>query len=289
MDIPPPLRWMEQDPAAREWLRTVPGLLERCKSRWGLTLGPLFPTCHVSWTCPATRVGGDAVVLKLQFPHPETEHEADALRHWSGNGAVRLLDHAPELHALLIERCEPGDHLSTRPDEESLEVILDLLRCLSVPADRPFRTLTFEAAEWSDEIPLAYERTGRPFERRLVDAALEALAVLPASQSETVLLHQDLHAHNVLAAGQGRWLAIDPKPLVGERAFALAPVIRSNEMGLSRDAVIRRLRQGSQSLGLDLERARGWAIGQTVAWAFTNEGAIARHVETARWLLEDAG
>jgi streptomycin 6-kinase len=289
MDIPPPLRWMEQDQAAREWLSTVPGLLERCASRWGLSLGPPFPTCHVSWTCPATRAGGDTVVLKLQFPHPEAEHEADALRHWSGNGAVRLLDHAPELHALLIERCEPGDHLSTRPGEEALEVILDLLRRLSVSASRPFKTLTVEAAEWSDEIPRAYERTGRPFEMRVVDAALEALAVLPGSQRETVLLHQDLHADNVLAAGQGRWLAIDPKPLVGERAFALAPVIRSTELGHSREAVIRRLRHGSRSLGLDLERVRGWAIAQTVAWAFTHQSAIIRHVETARWLLEDAG
>ena len=31
--------------------------------------------------------------------------------------------------------------------------------------------------------------------------------------------------------------------------------------------------------------ARGWAIGQTVAWSF-GSGHQSRHVETARWLLE---
>ena len=49
-------------------------------------------------------------MLKLQFPHREVEHEAEALRRWDGDGAVRLLDVAPEHHALLLERAEPGTH-----------------------------------------------------------------------------------------------------------------------------------------------------------------------------------
>ena len=38
---------------------------------------------------------------------------AEALRRWDGDGAVRLLDHDDEHHALLLERLEPGQHLST--------------------------------------------------------------------------------------------------------------------------------------------------------------------------------
>jgi streptomycin 6-kinase len=37
-------------------------------------------------------------------------------------------------------------------------------------------------------------------------------------------------------------------------------------------------------LGLDRERARGWTIGQTVAWGLGHE----RHLDVARWLLEAA-
>ena len=39
-------------------------------------------------------------------------------------------------------------------------------------------------------------------------------------------------------------------------------------------------------LGLDRERARGWAFAQTVAWAFDENKAIVRHVDTARWLID---
>jgi streptomycin 6-kinase len=42
-----------------------------------------------------------------------------------------------------------------------------------------------------------------------------------------VLVNQDLHADNILRAEREPWLAIDPKPLLGEREFGLAPVIRA--------------------------------------------------------------
>ena len=89
-------------------------------------------------------------------------------------------------------------------------------------------------------------------------AALEELA---PTQGEQVLIHQDLHADNVLAAQREPWLVIDPKPLVGEREFSLAPIIRSVELGHSRRAVVERLDRLSSELGLDRERARGWATG----------------------------
>jgi streptomycin 6-kinase len=98
-----------------------------------------------------------------------------------------------------------------------------------------------------------------------------------------VLLHQDLHGGNVLAAGREPWLAIDPKPLVGEREFAVAPIVRSPELGHSRRAVVGRLDRLTSDLGLERDRARGWTIGQTVAWAV--DGGR-EHVEVVQWLLE---
>ena len=98
-------------------------------------------------------------------------------------------------------------------------------------------------------------------------------------------MHQDLHGGNVLAAEREHWLVIDPKPLIGEREFGLAPIIRSPELGHSEREVVGRLDRLSSELGLDRERARGWALGQTIAWSFNGE-FHRRHVETARWLLE---
>ena len=130
-----------------------------------------------------------------------------------------------------------------------------------------------------------WEQRGRPFERRLLDAALDALKSLPATQGEPVLLHQDLHGDNVLAAQREPWLVIDPKPLVGEREFGLAPIIRSRELGHSRRAVLGRLDRLTSELGLDRERSRGWAIAATIAWAF-DPAVLDTHVEAARWLLD---
>jgi streptomycin 6-kinase len=130
-----------------------------------------------------------------------------------------------------------------------------------------------------------WEGAGRPFEESLLDAVVATLEELAATQGELVLLHQDLHADNVLAAEREPWLLIDPKPLVGEREFGLAPIIRSFELGLSERDVVGRLDQLSSELGLDRERARGWAIGQTIAWSFGSEFHLS-HLETARWLLQ---
>jgi streptomycin 6-kinase len=113
------------------------------------------------------------------------------------------------------------------------------------------------------------------------------LRELAPSQGEQVLVHQDLHAENVLAAEREPWLVIDPKPLAAEREFSVAPIVRSFELGHSRRDALYRLDRLTAELGLDRERARGWTIAQTVAWS-AGGGAVEAHMETVEWLLEDA-
>jgi len=38
-------------------------------------------------------------------------------------------------------------------------------------------------------------------------------------------------------------------------------------------------------LGLDRDRARGWTIGQTIAWAMDDDPP-SEHLDVVRWLLE---
>jgi streptomycin 6-kinase len=118
----------------------------------------------------------------------------------------------------------------------------------------------------------------------LFEAALENLATLRDSQGPPVLLHQDLHGDNVLRAAREPWLVIDPKPLVGDREFSLSPIIRSRELGDTRQSMIARLDKLSNELGLNRERARLWTFAQTLAWAFEGDRVLADHVEAARWL-----
>jgi streptomycin 6-kinase len=233
----PGLSWAEKTAEGRAWLERLPQLTEECAAHWELELGPPFPYAYASLAAPARRPDGAEAVLKICFPHRESEHEGDALALWAGNGAVRLLAHDRERWALLLERCRPGTSLGEMDADAALEVFAALLPRLWVPADEPFRPLAEESGWWAESLEGSWERAGRPFDRKLLDAALEALAELPVSHGEQVLLHQDLHAGNVLRAEREPWLVIDPKPLVGEREFSLAPIIRSVELGHSELAV----------------------------------------------------
>lgn len=225
------------------------------------------------------------VVVKIQWPHRESEHEAEALAAWAGEGAVELLDHDADAHAMLLERCLPGSHLSTLDGDEALDVLIGLLPRLWVPIDAPIRTLSEEATWWHENLEEWSARAGDPFSEPLLSAALYAMKELPATQGEQVLLHQDLHPDNVLAASREPWLAIDPKPLVGEREFSVAPIVRAYELDHDEGSVRGRLERLTAELGLDRERARLWAIAQTVAWAVDAGEADAWHVRTAEWLL----
>lgn len=261
-------------------------VLRESAARWSLSIGDPYTDSSVSLVVPVRRPDGERAVLKIQFPHPESDHEAEALRRWDGDGAIRLLDEDREQHALLLERCVPGRHLATIDSGEVLAVLIGLMPRLALPAAEPFTALSDEARRWANGLEDQWERAGCPFERSIVDAATDMLRDLAHGDVPSVLLHQDLHPDNVLAAQREPWLVIDPKPLVGDAAFAVAPIVRANELGHSSEAVLGRLDRLTTELGLDRHRARGWAVGQTLAWAFEGGLVIPEHVETARWLLQ---
>jgi streptomycin 6-kinase len=285
-ETPPALKWLERSDEGRAWLQYLPARVAACVQTWKLELEPPYPQSFVSIVFPARRADGSKAVLKVQYTHPESDYEEEALRLWNGEGAVRLFGYDPGHHALLIERCEPGVHLSAAGADEALQVLAGLLPRLWIKAGKPFRSLQDEAAGWLKDLPQSWDRAGRPFEAALLDVTLESLEWLCRTQGEQVLIHQDLHGDNVLRAEREPWLVIDPKPLTGEKEFSLAPVIRSYEFGHSRAEVVHRLDKLTSDLHLDRERSRLWALAQTLAWAFEGSVAYDEHIETARWLWQ---
>src|SRR5262249_15154675 len=205
-------------------LERLPRLVAECAELWGLDPGPAFADSNVSWVAPAKLADGREAVLKLSVPEPESEHESDALAFWAGEGAARLLGHDAERWALLVERCVPGTSLWSLPDEEEANrLAAGVLRRLwrVPPPDHPFRPLAVDASGWSEELRAEWRDAGEPFERSLVEQASALARELAESQGELVVVHQDFHGGNVLLAERG-WLAIDPKPLLGEREFDTA-------------------------------------------------------------------
>ncbi|MEV6368335.1 aminoglycoside phosphotransferase family protein [Micromonospora musae] len=286
LPIPEQLNWVRRTPVGRAWLAELPDRVAACVDRWSLRVGPPFPYAFASLALPAELPDGTPVVLKLQYPDSESEHEAAALARWSGAGAVRLLGHDPGRRALLVERAVPGTPLHELPAEAALDVTVALFPRLCVPAAGPFTSLAEEAAGWAERLPGRWERANRPYERRLLDTALGLLAELAPSQGEQVLVNQDLHGGNVLRATREPWLVIDPKPLVGEREFAVAPVVRDVALGHSPAAARHRLDRLAIELGLDRDRARGWTVAQTLAWSISDGAVFPDQVDVVRWLLD---
>ena len=248
------LAWLRHAPGGREWLDALPELISAIASEWSLTLGEPYPAAHISFAVPVQRGDGTDAVLKVQFPHRECEHEAEALRRWDGNGAVALLDNDADRHALLLEQCDPGTHLANLDGPAALDVLVGLVPWLWLPADDPFDSLADEAAMWIEH--LGDQRRSGGVAADLVEVAIGLLRELGPSQPESVLLHQDLHSDNVLAASREAWVVIDPKPLTGERAFSVAPIVRSIELGDTRRHVLYRLDRLCADLELDRDRAR---------------------------------
>ena len=253
-----------------EWLADLPRLVAECAEQWELEPETPFESPH-SLVVPAGET-----VLKLNAPsHVEAEHEADALELWAGRGAIRLLARDDERRALLVERCRPGTHLG---DGVGHEIALGLLERLSLeaPEEHVFRLLAAEAARWVEEVPERWERAGRPFERSLLEEALDVFASVDSGAR--TLVNQDLHGANVLRSTREPWLVIDPKPLVGEPELAGVGLLRNAES--ARD--IHQWLDGLAGLGLDRDRLRGWGLAHALAWG-TDEAGV-----WAEWSIEAA-
>ncbi|GAA3001839.1 aminoglycoside phosphotransferase family protein [Actinokineospora diospyrosa] len=261
--------YAKQSPEHLPWLSALPTLATAMLDHWDLR--PDGPARHgmVALVIPATRADGTPAVLKLQPSDEENDGEHLALRHWSGNSAVRLLDHHTPTGAMLLERLDAASPLSALPADKAISVIADLLSHLHVPAPPGIRTLTGIATAMLAERPLL-DRLTTAADRALAHACADALADVVTEPGDT-LLHWDLHYDNVLAGDRAPWLAIDPKPISGHPAFDLMPSLDNAVT----DVVSLRYRFDLLTEVLTLDRA--------VAAAWT----LARALQNTLWSIHD--
>ncbi len=286
-NLPGGLSWLRTREYGGTWLNGLDPCLRSCVTRWGLALGHPIWGGTTSLVVDVCLSDGTPAVLKIQYADRECEHEAAALKVWSGDGAARLYAYDPAQHALLLERCWPGTYLADAEigAEEQLGVMIDIARRLCAPAGRPFGRLEDEAAFWVERIRNLRDSTDL-WERRLSDAAIDALRAVGSTQGEQVLLNMDLTASNILAAERQPWLTVDPKPVLGEREFMASPIVRTHALGHSRAQTLNRLDRVTDELGLDRERARLWTIGHVLAWARWSPH-MEQQVDVVRWLVDD--
>ncbi len=300
VQIPDALRRnVERHPAGPEWLAGLPQRTARLAHLWGLTLGPPFRSGVAAWTAPARTADGADVVLKLSLPHDEARGEADALRLWAGRGAVRLLDDAPDDWALLLERCRPGSDLlaDPAPDDARLRAGAHVLRSLRTTAgDRPpagLRPMIATCDRGAEVLLRTAARSAGPAaaagvvtDTGVVDDAAALLRELPRSAGPDAVVHGDLNPGNILrddrAAERGGtdWLAIDPKPLLGDPAYDPWPLVSQVGRPFAGADPVASLRDRTRLVadvaGLDADRVAAWAFARGVQSAYW-------YVAESRW------
>ncbi len=285
--VPPALpvvRTLSGCPGGRAWLARLPEIVAELGERWGLVLGKPYAGGSCSWVAPVRRADGSDAVLKVSWPHPEAAGEGEALRLWDGRGAVRPYEHDAGRYALLLECCAPGTELGDAaelPVEERLVAGAGLLRELwnvPVPPKTGLDRMADVTAAWA---ALAEERMDRlrppGFDPSLVALGVRLLRELPASAGREAVVHGDLNPGNVLAAGRRPWLAIDPKPMVGDPRYDPWPLIEQIDAPFGRpvprSVVAARSALVAGVLGADVVRLQAWAA--------------ARRVESALWAVAE--
>ncbi|WP_413254274.1 aminoglycoside phosphotransferase family protein [Streptomyces canus] len=245
----------------REFISSLPTLIEDFLERWQLR--PDGSPMHgvAALVLPVVRrADGTPAALKLQLLDEESADEPVALRLWDGDGAVRLLDHDPVTHTMLLERLDSTRMLSTLPGtRDAVLVIAGLLAHLTAgPAPAGMRRLGDIARAMLDRTPEALERIPDPEVRRTVADCAAAVREVVDEPGDR-LLHWDLHDENVLASARAPWLAIDPKPLAGDPGFELWPALDNR---FDADEITWRFDAMTDVLGLDRARARAWTLGR---------------------------
>ncbi|HUQ22697.1 MAG TPA: aminoglycoside phosphotransferase family protein [Gaiellaceae bacterium] len=189
---------------------------------------------------------GDAVLKIVPPEDDESDEEADALALWDGDGAVRLLRHDRARRALLLERAHPGNDLTALSEAEAVAVAVDVATRLWRPAGEPFRWIGDHVPRWLESAP-----------GDLGDRARELYATLDVGRD--FLVHGDLHHHNILRSARG-WVAIDPKPMLGEPEFDVPSFLWNPLPCRLRVEHVEERIAAFVTAGLDEERIRTWTV-----------------------------
>ncbi|GAA2966743.1 aminoglycoside phosphotransferase family protein [Streptomyces argenteolus] len=285
------------DAAAADWLGRLPALTDEALSAegGGVTLDRVVaPGGRSSLVLLVTRPDGTAAVLKIAPPAAAPALERAALAHWNGWGAVELLAPAATDGSLLLERLHHEVSLRSLPEAKALLEAAGTVRRLWVepPAGHSFETVAERTARRTE--PMRAAAASDPTLGPLVSSALEARAELVAHSPELLLLHGNFRQSKVLSGERAPWLAVGPEPLVGERAYDLARLVRDRVEDLIASpggaaTARRRVRKLADSLEVDQARLRGWTLFRAVE-SGTRALAVGRRqdgelaLEFAGWL-----
>lgn len=274
------------------WLDHLPLFVEQLRIRWNLS--QLVPVDNMTYNYVVKAITNDnrRVVLKIGCDVKSIEHERLALKHFDGNGSIKLMDDDKEYHALLLQQAVPGISLKSFYPAQA-DFVIDRyaettkkLHAKPLPDNHHFAHIR----DWLTAID-SVESGQIP--ENLLKKALRLKKELLESPGRQVVLHGDLHHDNILNDGND-WLAIDPKGIIGEPEFEAAAFdfIHSAETIHALD--VQKLFGGraallAQKSNLSLQRIKDWVFVRLIlaaAWSIEDKSDPGWDIEQARRLGE---
>lgn len=248
-------------------------------ARWDLSPdGAPFSTA-TSQLLPVRR--GDLPAMLKVTSDSEERHGGAVMAWWNGGGAAPVLAH--EEGAVLMERAM-GDRsllalVRDDRDEEATRIICQVAAHLHAPRPQAPPSFLAPLETWFEPLAATARAQGGLFH-----ASLGAARRLLPQQQEVTVLHGDLHHENILDFGDAGWLALDPKRVIGDRAFEYAILFCDPDLGPSgvkaatRPEIFnRRIEVVSAAAGLDPHRLLSWILawtGLSAAWTLEDDGEL---------------
>jgi streptomycin 6-kinase len=259
------------------WWQNLPTLLQQLSDQLQITLQQPFDDLSFHYVAMATGVHSEQWVLKCGVPSDTLHHEIKALRHYRGHGTVALIDADSTTGWLLLQRCMPGTPLIHHQEQDAIPIAVSVMQQLWHHPPQVDEFL--QVSHWLKKLDTLHRSTlvNQHVPSILQDFAHQHAVSLLQQTYQPVLLHGDLHYQNILHH-QDRWLAIDPKGVIGPPEFELASFMRNPQCvqqnpTQERRAIARNIDQMIELTQFDRQIVVSWAIVQAVLWVY--------------WYLED--
>lgn len=258
------------------WFEALPEVVFQLVEHWQLS--ELVVVENLSWhyVAKAHSAQYGPVCLKIGYDKAVVMDEARALHALAGQGMVTLLSKSFVHHALLVEQAMPG---------RSLGEVSNINQAVALYAawlnDRPHlsgdHTKGFKTVwDWLAVLDRLLPGT---LPERMLKKVLAVREDLKVASADEFLLHGDLHMGNLLEH-QGRWLAIDPKGVIGPQAFEAAAFDFLGDEEIAtvpnpQEVFLQRLNHLAQQLAIDPIELEKWVL--------------LRLTLCAAWMAQDSG
>lgn len=254
------------------WLSQLPDIIDALSKQWSLSdINPVSNMTY-NYVALATQAADIPVVLKISCDENVFNDEYKALAHFNGHGSIKCLDKDNAQYALLLEQAVPGNTLKAHMlPIDAYAAVANALA--TVPLNDHNYTHVSYWCKTIDQI------TDARIAQKYIDKAQALRSHLLGTAKNEYLCHGDLHLDNIIQQGD-HWVSIDPKGIIGEKAFEAAAFDLFSEAeiisnNINTNKIINRTSKLATALNIDHKRLLHWIY--------------LRCIISAQWFIEDKG